>query len=145
MKKTILILISICFLSVSINGQTGVNDTTIYDMTDTMVGKPRWLACDTIMSEGLAQDCWYMHWGNFLNDNLEYPGTCMSYTGKVWVEFIIESDGNISNIKILKGVAAALDEEVIRVIKLLPKFIPAKQNGETVRYKHRVPINFTLR
>lgn len=80
-----------------------------------------------------------------MNANLEYPQGRGCYEGRVWSEFIVEIDGSISGIKIVRSVGEPLDEQVIRVLKLLPIFIPAKQNGQPVRFRYRLPISFTLR
>ena len=140
MKRIILISIFISLWCGYVNSQT---DITIYDAT--MVDEePLWVDCENLDKEK-ARNCWEEHIHKFLNDNLKYPGTCMSYTGKVWIEFIIEKDGGISELKVLKGDFAPANEEAIRVLKLLPILVPAKQNGQPVRCRFRIPISFTLK
>jgi len=80
----------------------------------------------------------------FLADNLRYPSTSATISGKVYVGFIIEEDGSLTNIKIVKGLHHAFDEEVIRVVKLMPNWIPAKQRGKAVRFQHYLSITFAL-
>ena len=63
---------------------------------------------------------------------------------KVFVSVVIEEDGSISNINLLRGNNKGLNKEAIRVIKLLPNYIPGKQNGEIVRVKIIIPIEFKL-
>jgi TonB family protein len=65
--------------------------------------------------------------------------------GKVYLEFIVETNGDISNVKIAKGVNEYLDDEAIRVfLQTQSKWIPAIHNGEVVKQKLVLPINFTL-
>lgn len=63
-------------------------------------------------------------------------------TGKVFVEFVIEKDGSVTNIKVVKGLHKSCDEEAIRLISILPKFKPGEQSGIPVRMKMVMPITF---
>jgi TonB family protein len=63
---------------------------------------------------------------------------------RVYINFVIEKNGKVSNVTIARGVDKLIDDEAIRVIKLLPKFIPAKQRGKPVRMQYTVPINAPL-
>lgn len=82
----------------------------------------------------------------FLQKNLRYPAEAASKNiqGSVMVEFIVEKDGSISNSRIMKGIGGGCNEESLRVIKLMPKWKPAKQAGEFVRVYYAVPITFRL-
>lgn len=140
MKQLLIILFFGLLAGKMVNAQT---DTTVYSIE--VQSWPRWPGCETSGDEKLAEDCWDQKLNNFLGENLEYPGTCMQITGKVWIEFIIEQNGTVTNLKIIRGVAEALDEEAMRVFKLLPVFSPARQNNQPVRFKYRLPINFTLK
>jgi TonB family protein len=82
----------------------------------------------------------------FIMGNVRYPAEAQDKRkqGVVMVKFVVEKDGTIGEVKILKGVYPSIDEEAIRVIKSLPNFIPAKKNGEKVRAWFRLPIRFTL-
>jgi len=60
----------------------------------------------------------------------------MGIQGKVYINFVIEKNGKVSNVTIARGVDKLIDDEAIRVIKLLPKFIPAKQRGKPVRMQY---------
>lgn len=83
----------------------------------------------------------------WLADNINYPKQAVdsNVQGTVYVMFIVEKDGSVSNIKILRGVAAVLDNEAIRVISSMPKWIPGMQNGQVVRVQYIEPIHFVLR
>lgn len=82
----------------------------------------------------------------FLSNNIKYPHKARQkgISGTVYVTFVVEKDGSLSDPKILRGIGEGCDEEVIRVIKLMPKWIPGKQQGEAVRVQFNMPIKFTL-
>lgn len=77
----------------------------------------------------------------------EYPDVAMERgeEGKVFVEFVVEKDGSITTIKVLKGVTEALDKEAIRMVSEMPNWTPAIYEGKYVRAKVRFPINYVLR
>ena len=70
----------------------------------------------------------------------EYPDT--SITHRVVVSFVVEPDGSLSNIKIVRSIDSVLDEEAIRVVKSMPRWIPGKQNGKEVRVNYNLPVSF---
>lgn len=78
--------------------------------------------------------------------NIEYPAQArrMSIQGKVYVRFVVEKDGRITDVEVLKGIGGGCDEEAIRVLSNAPKWIPGKQRGRAVRVYMSVPIIFTL-
>lgn len=82
----------------------------------------------------------------YLADNIKYPEIAMEMgdQGKVFVEFVVEKDGSITQIKILRGVSKEIDREAKRVVSGMPKWAPAESKGESVRARCRVPINFIL-
>ena len=83
---------------------------------------------------------------NFLSNTVKYPLVAAEkgIQGKVYVKFILEKDGTVSNITIATSVHPLLDLEAIRVISLMPKWIPGRQKGKPVRVSYTVPINFAL-
>ncbi|MBC8004090.1 MAG: energy transducer TonB [Verrucomicrobia bacterium] len=82
----------------------------------------------------------------WIGANVKYPAiaTENGVQGKVFVNFVVDKDGRISTVKVVRGVDSSLDKEAIRVIKSMPKWIPGKQNGETVRVSYTIPVNFVL-
>jgi len=82
----------------------------------------------------------------FLGENLKYPQMAKEsgIQGKVYVTFVVEPNGSVSGIKILRGIGGGCDEEAIRVTKLMPKWIAGKQRGKPVRVQFNMPIKFTL-
>lgn len=81
-------------------------------------------------------------WGRFLQKNLRYPNT--EVQGRVMLSFIIEKDGKLSDIQILRGISPELDREALRVLKLAPAWKPGQQNGHPVRVKYTIPIVFQI-
>jgi TonB family protein len=82
----------------------------------------------------------------FLQENLNYPQQAKEkgIQGTVYVKFVVEKDGSISDAKIIRGIGAGCDEEVLRVVKLMPKWKPGKQRGKAVRVYFNMPVKFTL-
>lgn len=82
----------------------------------------------------------------WLKNNLKYPEKAIANKeqGRVFIAFIVEKDGSISNAKVSKSVSPLLDAEALRVIKSMPAWIPGKQRGQAVRVAFSVPINFNL-
>lgn len=82
----------------------------------------------------------------FLSRNLKYPANAVEkgIEGKVLISFIIEKNGRLSNIKILRGIGYGCDEEAIRVLEKSPEWRPGIQNKQKVRVAYTLPINFSL-
>jgi protein TonB len=82
----------------------------------------------------------------YLASEIEYPKKeqRMGVEGKVYLSFIIEKDGSLTDIKVLKGISEGLDTEAVRVLKASPHWEPGKQRGQPVRVRMTIPINFQL-
>jgi len=82
----------------------------------------------------------------YLRDNIHYPTVAAEngVQGRVVVGFVVEKDGSVTDVNIMKGQDPSLDKEAMRVVKSMPKWIPGKQNGTTVRVKYQVPVTFRL-
>ncbi len=83
---------------------------------------------------------------SFLYGEIRYPLEAkeLGIQGKVYVSFIVETDGSVSAVEILRGIGGGCDEEAIRVVKMMPKWSPGKQGGVAVRVKFTLPVKFTL-
>lgn len=83
---------------------------------------------------------------NFINKNIEYPRMAKEsgISGRVFITFVVERDGSVTDVSVLRGIGGGCDEEAIRVIKMMPKWSPGKQRGKPVRVQYRMPIKFTL-
>lgn len=82
----------------------------------------------------------------WLSKNIRYPEMAAqnNIQGRVTVQFVVEKDGSVGEVKIVRGRDPDLDKEAVRVVKSLPKFIPGKMNGQNVRVWYTLPINFKL-
>ncbi|MGZ3754796.1 MAG: energy transducer TonB [Mucilaginibacter sp.] len=85
-------------------------------------------------------------WAKFLQKNLRYPieASEKGISGKVYVSFIVEKDGRLSSFLVERGVGYGMDEEALRVLHKAPAWKPGKQNGQPVRVKYTLPLNFVL-
>ncbi len=82
----------------------------------------------------------------YLSKNLKYPSKAkrMGIDGRVFLSFVVETDGSLTDVTVMKGIGAGCDEESIRVMKRAPKWNPGKQRGNAVRVRFSFPIMFTL-
>jgi len=82
----------------------------------------------------------------FLSKNIKYPVVAEEngVQGRVIVTFVVEKDGSITDVRVVKSVDPSLDKEAQRVVKSMPRWIPGKQNGAAVRVKYTVPVTFRL-
>ena len=81
-----------------------------------------------------------------INRIIKYPERAkeLGISGKVFVEFVVWKDGSIRDVKVARSIDPILDEEALRVVKLLPDWIPGKQRGKPVPVVYTIPVNFVL-
>ena len=82
----------------------------------------------------------------YLRENLKYPDNTKDrgVQGRLVIGFIVEKDGSLTDVKVLRPVDIDLDAEVLRVVKGMPKWIPGRQNGKRVRVRYLLPIHICL-
>ena len=82
----------------------------------------------------------------YLSTNIHYPTVAAEngVQGRVVVGFVVERDGSITDVNVLRSVDPSLDREAMRVVKSMPRWQPGKQNGSAVRVKYQVPVSFRL-
>lgn len=82
----------------------------------------------------------------YLKDNIKYPQMAREsgIQGTVYVTFVVERNGSVTDVKVLRGIGGGCDEEAIRVIENMPKWNAGKQRGKPVRVQFNMPIKFTL-
>jgi len=82
----------------------------------------------------------------YLSKNIRYPAVAKenNIQGKVFLTFVVEKDGAITDVKVLRGLGSGCDEEAMRVLRAAPKWKPGIQNGRPVRVQYQVPISFAL-
>lgn len=83
---------------------------------------------------------------DFLSNNVKYPVVAQEngVQGRVMISFVVEKDGSITDVRVVRSVDPSLDKEAARVVKSMPRWIPGKQNGAAVRVKYNVPVSFRL-
>ena len=83
---------------------------------------------------------------DFVAKNVQYPQEARDkeISGRVLVSFIVEKDGSIADVKVVKGIGGGCDEEAVRVVKAMPKWKPGKDKGKPVRVSYMMPIFFKL-
>jgi len=82
----------------------------------------------------------------YLGNNIKYPQLAResNIQGIVYVSFIVEANGSISNVKLARGIGGGCDDEAVRVVKDMPKWNPGKQRGKPVRVQFNLPVRFIL-
>lgn len=113
-----------------LNKPQPVNSTRVYDVVEQMPSFPGGIS-------GLR---------TYLNQNIRYPAEAQEncVQGRVVVSFVVEKDGHISDVTVLRSVDPSLDKEAVRVVKNMPRWTPGKQGGEPVRVRYNVPVSFRL-
>ena len=83
----------------------------------------------------------------FISSNIQYPADAQKQKvdGRVLVNFVVEKDGSITEVKVVKPTFPSLDAEAVRVVKAMPKWKPGYQRGQAVRVQFTMPINFSLK
>ncbi len=107
---------------------------------------PVFPGCEDAKDNNERKMCFQQNILRFVSRNFEFPEMArqMGIQGRVYVNFVIEKDGSVSNVEVVRGIDALLDDEAVRVVKKLPKFTPAKQRGKPVRMSFTLPINAKL-
>jgi protein TonB len=82
----------------------------------------------------------------YLRDNIRYPAIAREsgIQGTIFITFVVERDGNITDVRVVRGIGGGCDEEAIRVVENMPKWVPGRQRGRSVRVQFMMPIRFTL-
>jgi protein TonB len=82
----------------------------------------------------------------YLQENIKFPVMAIEsgIQGTVYVTFVVEKDGRITSVKVLRGIGGGCDEEAVRVIKKMPRWKPGKQRGRSVRVQFNMPVRFVL-
>lgn len=136
MKKTVRLLLTIALLGggmVSAQNKDAGNDNSegeVFNVVEEFASFPG------------GQDEMY----KFIAKNLQYPEKAekKGIEGKVYVSFIVEADGSITNVKVLRDIGSGCGEAAVRVVKSMPKWNPAKQRGKYVRMQMTLPFAFML-
>ena len=128
--KVALMMLVLFFSFTTSTAQTKKNDM-VFDVVEVM---PQFPGGQTAMLQ-------------YMMKNIKYPKQAMKegIQGRVTVSFIVEKDGRVSNVRLLRSVQPLLDKEAIRVVKSMPKWSPGKQKGKPVRVRFNLPVMFKLK
>lgn len=130
--------------------QENVQDDAVVDVVEEVkeevqeeVVEQVFIVVEEMPSFGTGGDNEFRKW---IGDNMKYPDIAAEngIQGRVYVQFVVEPDGSISNVRVLRGVDPSLDKEAVRVIQNSPKWNPGKQRGKPVRVSYSFPIIFVL-
>ena len=133
MKKLILMLLMAECCLISAHAQKTVVSQTNQKVFDTVEQMPEYPGGMQAMIE-------------FLQTNMKYPEDAkkQKVEGRVMVQFVVETDGSVSDVHVAKQVFPSLDAEAIRVVKAMPNWTPGKEKGRVVRVKYLLPIVFRM-
>src|SRR5687767_6612365 len=84
----------------------------------------------------------YAEMNNFIRKNLKYPKDSRTVKGKVFIEFVVNEDGSLSDFRVVKGLAESFDNSALAIVKKMPDWIPAKRDNKAIRTKMVIPITF---
>lgn len=84
--------------------------------------------------------------GNYMAKTVKYPAAARNKNvqGKVFVQFVVEKDGSLTGMKVLRGIGSGCDQEAMRAVLAGPKWKPGQQNGKVVRSTYTLPVSFQL-
>ena len=133
MKKLILMLLMAVCCLMTANAQKTVVSQTNQKVFDTVDQMPEYPGGMQAMIE-------------FLQTNMKYPEDAakQKVEGRVMVQFVVETDGSVTDVHVAKQVFPSLDAEAIRVVQAMPRWTPGKDKGKVVRVKYNLPIVFRM-
>lgn len=143
--RKILTLVTLTFLLHSYAQEnTSSSPSETYTIVEEM---PRFKSAACLEAEVQdAMQCTTEEIINFISETVVYPPKCLKkgITGKVFVRFVVNANGKVTNVNIAKGAHKLLNEEAIRVVKEFPDFKPGYQRGKAVAVQYIIPINFSF-
>ena len=131
MKSKLLFILSLTILTTNSFGQTEgslTTDTTIF--ADPMI-LPSFPGGQTALTE-------------YIDKNFNWRQGQLTVGGKVFVEFVVDVDGKIKDVKVVRGLCNSCDKEALRLVKSMPTWIAGTENGKTIKTKMILPIKFGL-
>ncbi len=131
--KYVALLLFLAFNSMTFSQETPPEEVQMDTFQEDIPSEPEFPGGTTAMMEFIAK-------------NTRYPQSAMlnNEQGRVFVQFVVEKDGSITNAEIMRGVSEALDKEAMRVVQSMPNWIPGESNGKKVRTRQIIPISFRL-
>ena len=129
-------------LDVDITEETVIEEIIVEDAPEEEVAEEVFLIVEEPATPPGGMAAFY----KYIAENMKYPAQArrMGIEGKVYVQFVVDKDGSLTEVQAVKGIGAGCDEEAVRVIKGAPKWSPPKQRGKPVKQRIVVPIVFQL-
>ncbi len=129
-------------LDINMNEEDVIEEIILLPALEEEVAETIWQIVQEMPSPVGGLEAFYA----YLNKNLKYPSQAsrMNIQGRVFMAFVVEKDGSLTDVKVMKGIGAGCDEESIRVLENAPKWNPGKQRGVPVRVRYSFPIAFRL-
>lgn len=149
MKRIIILSASLLLGFGIVSAQNNGTDSTtiksaqpIQHSTDSTAEEPIFI----VTEKGAEFPGGYKSMFQFIGQNLHYPQLAIEndLQGKVILSFVVEKDGTLTNVKVLRDIGGGCAQEAVRVVKLMPRWTPAEQNGKPVRSQFNLPINFQI-
>ncbi len=133
-----ILIIPLLLLSISALGQ---EDSAVFEER-----MPIYQGCEDIEDRDEQTRCTERNLISFVQKNVVYPEDALENgdEGKVYIGFVVNKEGDVEDVKILRGVTPSIDQAAINSVKQLPKFTPAYQDGKNVKLKYTIPVNFKL-
>lgn len=113
----------------------------VFDIVEVM---PLYAGCEAAVNDSI--DCTFLKVVNHIKSNLKYPEEALKnkVQGQVVVEFVIDANGAVIDPVIKQGIGSGCDEEALRVVSMMPAWIPGKQDGQNVKVKFKLPVVFQI-
>jgi protein TonB len=146
--KSALTLFIVTSIYTSVNAQTASTNTEKSDIFTLVEEMPMINRCAVrVMTEDEKKECTAKEMMNIIAENIKYPAQAKkdNISGIVYVAFVIDEFGNVTNVEVLKGTNELLDKEAVKAVKATNgSWIAGKQDGKNVKVKYTVPIKFSL-
>jgi periplasmic protein TonB len=141
-----MILLLSCFFSATqfCYSQDDQETEAVYTIVETM---PLFPGCENVEEVQARASCSNQKVLAFLSGKIKYPAEALEngIKGTVYVSFVIDREGNVTNTKVLRGIGSGCDEEALRVVNEMPQWIPGTQRGKPVKVQYNLPIRFMLK
>ena len=133
-------------LDIEMTEDTRIEEVVFKDMDNGSIPEEKADEIFTIVEEQPSPEGGIKAFYEYVSSNLEYPAKArrIGLEGRVFVEFVVEKDGSLTDVKAIKGIGGGCDEEAVRVISSAPKWNPGKQRGRAVRVRMIMPIMFKI-
>lgn len=147
LKPALFFAFTIGLLAIA-NAQNSTTNTSVNDVFTTVDEMSMINRCAVrVMTEQEKQECTNKEMFNIIAENIKYPEQAKknNISGVVYVTFVIDEFGNVTDVEVMRGTNEALDKEALRAVKATNgSWIAGKQDGKNVKVRYNVPIKFTL-